>query len=221
MPHPFAAAIFDLDGTLLDTEALCNETGVVACATLGLDVGMDFFRTLAGVDDAERARRIAAHAGRPLDPAAFNAEWDRLTYARFADGIPMKPGAVELLAALQDAGLPLALATSSRREPARAKLVAAGIARFFRVVVTVDDVARAKPAPDPYLLAAARLGADPAACVAFEDSETGAASAMAAGCVVVQVPDLHGTDGRHATHVAPDLIAGAAMAGLWPLPATA
>jgi beta-phosphoglucomutase-like phosphatase (HAD superfamily) len=108
----------------------------------------------------------------------------------------------------------LALATSSRGEPAREKLEGADLLRHFRTVVTFDDVAAPKPAPDAYLLAAERLGVDPRRCLAFEDSETGARAAHAAGMTVVQVPDLHPTKGAHAHHVAPSLLEGAALAGL-------
>jgi HAD superfamily hydrolase (TIGR01509 family) len=211
---PFDAAIFDLDGTLIDTEALANETGVAALRALGHDVGLDFFATLAGMHDAERARRISDHVGARLDPDAFNAEWDRRCLARFAEGIPLKPGATDLLDRLCAMGMPLALATSSRRKPAQDKLRLADLARHFRAVITFDDVIAPKPDPDPYLRAAAALGADPARCIAFEDSETGARAAFAAGCRVVQVPDLHPASGRHAHHVAPTLIAGAVAAGL-------
>jgi beta-phosphoglucomutase-like phosphatase (HAD superfamily) len=80
--------------------------------------------------------------------------------------------------------------------------------------VTVDDVLAPKPAPDPYLLAASLLGVDPARCVAFEDSETGARSAHAAGMTVVQIPDIVPTDGAYAHLVAPDLISAALKLGL-------
>lgn len=214
MPFPYQGVLFDLDGTLIDTEALCNDTGVAACRALGLDVDLAFFETLAGIHDAERARLISAHTGAPVDAPAFFDLWDRLTYDRMTDGIPLKPGAAALLGHLSGLGVPMAVATSSRREPARAKIAAAGIAPYFAAVITVDDVARAKPAPDPYLAAAAALGLAAGRCLAFEDSETGAAAARAAGCTVVQVPDIHATRGEHAHHLAADLIAGAAMAGL-------
>ncbi|MCC7322057.1 MAG: HAD family phosphatase [Rubellimicrobium sp.] len=214
MPLPYAAALFDLDGTLLDTEALCNETGVAACRALGAPVDLAFFEGLAGIHDAERSRRIAQATGRPLDPQAFYAEWDRLTFARMEGGVPLKEGARALLTLLAGRELRLALVTSSRREPARVKLRAAGLAHLFACVVTVEDVAHPKPAPDPYLFAAAALGVDPRRCVVFEDSDPGAQAGHEAGCTVVQVPDLHGATGRHAHHLAPGLIEGARMAGL-------
>ncbi len=214
MPPRYDAVVFDLDGTLIDTESLCNLAGVEACANLGFPVSMAFFESLAGIDDRTRARLIEEHVGATVELAAFLTEWDRLCSERFARGIPVKAGAVELLEGLEAAGVPVALATSSRRGPAEEKLAATGLGRFFRTVVTFDDVAAPKPAPDPYLLAAERLGADPRRCLAFEDSETGARAAHAAGMTVVQVPDLHPTKGAHAHHVAPSLLEGALLAGL-------
>ena len=216
MPARFDAVVFDLDGTLIDTESLCNVAGVEACANLGFPLSMAFFESLAGIDDRTRARLIEEHVGQPVEFAAFLAEWDRLCTLRFAQGIPLKAGAVELLDALDAAGVPVALATSSRRGPAEEKLAAIGLGHHFRTVVTFDDVAAPKPAPDPYLLAAERLGVAPARCLAFEDSETGARAAHAAGMTVVQVPDLHPTRGAHAHHVAETLLLGATAAGLLP-----
>ena len=212
--HRFDAAIFDLDGTLIDTEAMCNTAGVAACTDMGLDVSLSFFESLAGIHDAERVRLIAAHIGGAVDADAFFAHWDKQCSLRFAEGVPLKPGVHQVLGALQAAGMPLAIATSSRAGPAADKIGLAGLGGYFQTIVTFDDVAQAKPAPDPYLLAARRLGANPLNCVAFEDSETGARAALAAGMTVIQIPDIHPTDGRHAHHVAPNLVAGALWASL-------
>jgi beta-phosphoglucomutase-like phosphatase (HAD superfamily) len=81
-------------------------------------------------------------------------------------------------------------------------------------VITLDDVTAAKPAPDPYLLAANKLGVAPARCLVFEDSEAGAEAAHRAGCRVVQVPDVVPSEGRWAHHLAPSLLEGALAAGL-------
>jgi HAD superfamily hydrolase (TIGR01509 family) len=216
MTPRYDAVVFDLDGTLIDTENLCNAAGVTACRLLGHAVDLAFFESLAGIHDDERVRLISDHIGTDLDRASFFAAWDRECDILFADGIPLKPGAADLLAAIAGLGLPLGLATSSRHGPAHNKLRLAGIARCFVSVVTFEDVTEAKPAPEPYLLSAERLGAAPARCLAFEDSETGARSAHAAGLTVVQVPDIHATSGRHAHHVAATLIEGARAAGLLP-----
>lgn len=210
----FAAALFDLDGTLVDTESLCNDTGVAACIALGVPVDHAFFDGLAGIHDAERVRLISEHAGRPLDAQAFFAEWDRRTLARMEAGLDLKAGARELLDLLRGRGLPLALVTSSRHGPAWAKLHGAKIAESFARVVTVEDITHPKPAPDPYVFAAQALGVAAADCIVFEDSDPGALSARRAGCTVVQVPDRAGQTGEHAHVIAHDLMEGAVLAGL-------
>ncbi|HMO07668.1 MAG TPA: HAD family phosphatase [Paracoccaceae bacterium] len=207
---PFDAVVFDLDGTLLDTESITHAAGIAAFAAQGIAVDPGFLHALVGVDDATSASRIAT-AFPAMEMAAFARVWLAEVHGRQAAGIALKPGAADLLHAIAQ---PKALATSSQRASADRKLALTGLAVHFAHVITVDDVARPKPAPDPFLRAAALLGADPARCLAFEDSDTGAASARAAGFTVVQVPDMLLTDGRHAHVVAPDLMAGARAVGL-------
>ncbi|EYD72590.1 HAD family hydrolase [Limimaricola hongkongensis] len=219
MPRRYDAVIFDLDGTLVDTETLCNEAALPALAAQGIEIGVDFFESLAGVHDDRRVELIRAHTGQPLDAQRFYADWDARVEARLAPGLALKTGAEALIAAIADLGLPMAIATSSRRAPGLAKIRAAGLDAHLDAIVTVEDVDAAKPAPDAYLEAARRLGAAPARCLVFEDSETGAQAGMAARMTVVQVPDLNPSDGRHATHLAESLVAGARAAGLLPLPA--
>lgn len=205
----YRAVIFDLDGTLLDTEAITMAAGIEAFASMGIDVDPAFLHGLVGKDDKTGGAIIRA-AFPDLDPLRFDRAWVAGSRRRMAAGIPLKPFARELLDLI---ALPRAIATSSGRESAARKLAVSRLPVFAHVV-TFDDVDRPKPAPDPYLMAARLLGVDPAACLAFEDSDTGAASARAAGMTVVQVPDLVPTDGRHAHHLAPDLLAGARAAGL-------
>jgi beta-phosphoglucomutase-like phosphatase (HAD superfamily) len=205
----YHAVIFDLDGTLLDTEAITHAAGIEAFGSMGIDVDPAFLHGLVGKDDATGGALIRA-AFPDLDPLAFGAAWGAGVRRRSAAGIPLKPFALDLLSSIAQ---PRAIATSSGRESAARKLAFSRLPAFAHVV-TFDDVARPKPAPDPYLLAARLLGVDPAACIAFEDSDVGAASARTAGMTVVQVPDLVPTDGRHAHHLAPDLLAGARAAGL-------
>ena len=106
------------------------------------------------------------------------------------EGIALKPGLIELLGWLEDAAIPRAVATSTRRSRAQAKLVRTQLCERFAALVGGDEIARGKPAPDIYLEAAARLGVAPAACVALEDSEPGIRAALAAGMMPIMVPDL-------------------------------
>jgi HAD superfamily hydrolase (TIGR01509 family) len=207
----FAAVLFDLDGTLIDTERATIVAATRALAAQGISVDPAFFHDFVGVDDATSGPRIAARFP-ALDMAAFLADWKRATARQQeTEGIPLKPGVTELLRRVE---LPVAVVTSSTREQAARKLRVTGLAARFAVVVTCDDVARTKPAPDPYLAGAALLGVDPAQCLVFEDSETGARAGTAAGCFVVQVPDILPTRGEHARIVASGLLEGARAAGL-------
>lgn len=207
----FDAILFDLDGTLIDTETLALAAGLAAFAELGHPVTTDFLHQLVGVDLPTGSKIIQA-ALPTLDHAALHPLWQGGFLAAIeANGLPLKPGALELLEARL---CPMALVTSSGRKEAHLKLAKAGIAAMFDLVITVDDVTAPKPDPAPYLLAAERLGVAPARCLAFEDSETGAEAAHRAGCFVVQIPDVVPSTGRWAHHLAEDLLAGARLAGL-------
>lgn len=204
------AILFDLDGTLIDTESVAMRAGRAAFALLGHPVSDEFLHGLVGVD-LPRSGVIIQSTFPHLDLDRLNAHWRAGFDAAIEQNLPMKQGAKLLLAmALR----PMAIVTSSSRDAAHQKLRMAQIDHHFDHVITVDDVTAAKPAPDPYLLAAQRLGVDPARCLAFEDSETGAESAHRAGCIVVQVPDVVPSQGRWAHHLADDLLSGARHYGL-------
>ncbi len=206
----YDAVIFDLDGTLIDTESPALAAGLEAFAELDHPVEPEFLHQLVGKDLPSSAGIIRFH--RPtLDVDLLNVLWRQRFDARIATGLPLKAGVADLLAQLAH---PRAIATSSSRAGALRKLSLVGLADSFAHVITLDDVSKPKPAPEPFLLAAERLGVDPTRCVAFEDSETGAASAQAAGMCVVQVPDFLATEGRFAHHVAPDILTGARLVGL-------
>lgn len=206
----FDAVIFDLDGTLLDTEAVALRLGHDCLRSLGHEPDPEVFHRMIGKDGpTSDAILLAAYPA--LDLPAFDRLWRGGFEAALEQDLPLKPHAREVLEGI---ALPKALCTSSRCASARRKLELAGFTAHFRTVVALEDVTRPKPAPEPYLLTAERLGVDPARCVVFEDSEPGAAAARAAGCVVVQVPDMLPTQGAHADHVVASLLEGARKLGL-------
>jgi beta-phosphoglucomutase-like phosphatase (HAD superfamily) len=205
----YDALLFDLDGTLIDTESIALVTGIAAFAAHGHAVDEAFMHGLVGRDEPTAAR-IIRDAFPAADFDSVNRHWRQGFAAGVDSGLRLKPGVTELLSLVRQ---PMAVVTSSGRAGAHRKLGIAGIAQAFTHVVTLDDVTAPKPAPDPYLLAASLFGVDPARCLVFEDSEAGAEAAHRAGCVVVQVPDVVPSQGRWAHHLAPDLLGGARMAG--------
>lgn len=206
----FDAVIFDLDGTLIDTERLAMAATIAAFQAMGFTPDPVFLHQLVGQDMPTGERLIAARYP-TLDLADLDRRVEAAVKTELLSGMPLKPGVRDLLAAIS---LPKVIVTSSSRSSAARKVAQAGLAADFLHIVTLDDVTRAKPAPDPYLLAARLLGVPPERCIVFEDSEIGAEAAKSAGMHVVQVPDIVPSEGRFAHHLAQDLLSGARAAGL-------
>jgi HAD superfamily hydrolase (TIGR01509 family) len=204
------AVMFDLDGTLIDTETLAMTAGMAAFEQMGYPVEREFLHQLVGVD-LPTSDQIVGAAMPLLDQAQLNSLWRTGFSQAMQTGLLLKPGVIELVSSLD---IPIAIVTSSGRAEAHQKLELTGLARYFSTVITLQDVTNPKPAPEPYLLGAQRLGVPPERCVVFEDSEPGSQAAHLAGCIVVQVPDVVPSQGRWAHHLATSLLDGARLAGL-------
>jgi HAD superfamily hydrolase (TIGR01509 family) len=184
------AVLLDMDGTLLDTEPSYVSALTAALDAFGYPDATAMCHALIGIPGLECEALLRARYGENFPFAdvieAFAVRSDEI----FREGLPLKPGTIELLDALREAGCPFAIVTSTSRRTAERHLTFGGIRARFDTLVTCDDVARGKPSPDIYLLAAERLGVRPQACVAIEDSNPGIAAAYAAQTIPLMVPDI-------------------------------
>jgi beta-phosphoglucomutase-like phosphatase (HAD superfamily) len=186
------ALVFDFDGLILDTETCTYETTAGIFAEHGVTLDLAWWHSTIGTADHPHWSEILAdRLGRPVDRAALVARREARRLA-VLDRLPPCAGVVGLLDDATVQGIPTAVASSSGLDWVGGHLDRLELRSRFGAVVTRDDLggasARTKPAPDLFLLAAARLGVDPPDCVAFEDSPNGVAAARAAGMVVVAVP---------------------------------
>jgi HAD superfamily hydrolase (TIGR01509 family) len=190
LPRKVRAVVFDMDGLLFNTEALYRDAIIAAAAAGGHDVPLAFYLSTIGMSG--EATRIAFNerCGQAFDFDVFwtaaSKQFRELTKLRLC----LKAGVVELLDVLDDAGLPRAIATSSRHEDVQHNLSTLGLLDRFETVVARGDYSRGKPHPEPFLTAAKRLGIEPESCIALEDSYHGVRSASGAGMMTIMVPDL-------------------------------
>jgi HAD superfamily hydrolase (TIGR01509 family) len=182
-----AAILWDMDGTLVDTEPYWIDAEFALAEAYGGTWSREHALNLVGNDLIESGRYIREHMGIDLEPSLIVEELLDRVIAAVETAVPWRPGAVELLADLQQRGVPCALVTMSYRRFV-APILAALPDGTFAEVITGDGVLHGKPHPEPYLKAARALGVDPADCLAIEDSNTGA-RAEAAGCTVLVVPN--------------------------------
>ena len=188
-----AGVVFDNDGLLLDTEDAWTRAEETLFARRGRVFTIEHKRSLIGSASAAAGRKLEAMLELPGKGEALMEELHGLVMAEALAGVEPRPGALELLERLVKAGVPVAVASNSQREFVQRTLSGAGLLDGrFETVVSVEDVEHPKPAPDIYLEACRRLGAEPERCAALEDSATGVAAAKAAGMYVIGVPYFAG-----------------------------
>ncbi|MQS36171.1 HAD family hydrolase [Streptomyces katsurahamanus] len=184
-----AAVLLDMDGTLVDTEGFWWDAEVEVFAELGHTLDEAWRDVVVGGPMSRSAGYLIEVTGADITLPELTVLLNDRFEDRITRGVPLMPGADRLLAELADHRIPTALVSASHRRIIDRVLASLGPGRFD-LSIAGDEVPRTKPHPDPYLLAARKLGADPARCAVVEDTATGVASAEAAGCRVVAVPSV-------------------------------
>jgi HAD superfamily hydrolase (TIGR01509 family) len=195
-----AAVLFDMDGTLVDSEKVWDVGLAELASRYGGTLSAPARAAMVGTSMSRSMTILHTDIGQPWRSEADSVRWlEQRVFELFGDGLSWRPGARELLTAVTAAGIPAALVTATRRHLVEVALETIGRAHFAAVVCG-DEVDQTKPHPKPYLTAAALLGVPIERCVAIEDSPTGVASALAAGARVIAVPcevDLSHIGGVH------------------------
>ena len=200
-PAP-SAVVFDNDGLLLDTEPCWTAAQESLFADHGRAFDLAAKRAVIGTSPATVAPILARLLGQPHSGPELSADMYARALVEISAGATPMPGALELVARVRAAGMPVAVASNAPRSHLLAGLRRVGIEQEFDVILGVDEVASPKPAPDLYRTACARLAVSPGSAIALEDSPPGVASARAAGLYVIGVPSLPGVV------LAADLVAG-------------
>jgi len=203
------AILFDLDGLMVDSEPHALATWSWVLARRGVQLDQATADATLGLRLDETARLLIERFSLSDDPVALGAEKSVLQIERLDGNVRPLPGLFELIAALDARGVKRAIASSGVRRYVEAVLESIGLRERFETIVTGDEVANGKPAPDVFLLAAERLSVAPPACLVLEDAPNGVAAAKAAGMRCVAVPNVftRSLDLSAADHILPSLLA--------------
>ena len=183
------AALFDLDGTLVDSMWMWTEIDIEYLRRFGKDFSPKLQKDIEGMSFTETAIYFKETFSIPDSIETIKADWTDMSLEKYAHEVPLKPYAEELLKKMKRLGLKIGISTSNYREMVDACLHSLGITHYFDAVCTACEVKRGKPSPDIYLHTADRLCAEPSGCIVFEDIPAGIRAGKAAGMTVVAVDD--------------------------------
>lgn len=183
-----AAVIFDLDGVVIDSETVWNDARRQLVEERGGNWRADAQRAMMGMSSVEWAGYMHAQLGVPMSAEAISAEVVERLERLYRERLPLLPGAREAVCSLAQRW-PLAIASSANRSIIALVLELAALSDYFGAVVSSEEVAHGKPAPEVYLEAARRISREPASCAAVEDSANGLRAAAAAGMSVIAIPN--------------------------------
>lgn len=187
----YQAAIFDMDGLLLDTERVCLQAFEKACSTLSLPFLKTVYLGIIGQNAKGIEQTLQSGYGKGLDYHALRQVWMEYYHGVIEhQAIPIKEGVIELLEWLTSQHIPMTVATSSAQKTASIKLKLSGLDQYFKQITTGCEVSQGKPHPEIFLLAAKRLNIVPQYCLGFEDSNNGVRAGVAANLQMFQIPDL-------------------------------
>lgn len=190
------AVIFDLDGVLVDTEALSREANRKVMKEYGTELTQEEKRKAIGRPDLEIFRDALEARGLDLKPEELTREKDRIYLELIKGRVRPLPGAREILERLKEKGIPFAIASSGTPAKIRGSLTETGLIGLINTIVSANDISRGKPYPDIFLKAAEKLGMEPGDCLVVEDAEAGIEAAKAAGmrCIALKSPNTFGQD---------------------------
>lgn len=186
--------IFDLDGSLVDSMWMWKAIDVEYLARFGIESPPNIQQEIGGRSMPQTADLFKAKFAIPDPKDKMMQDWDDMARHHYETDVPLKPGARAFLDWLGKAGIPVCVATSNSEALTRACLLANGVWDRFAAVVTGTEIPHGKPAPDVYLTAARKIGADPSCCIAIEDLMDGMRSARSAGMTVIGVLDEHSNE---------------------------
>ena len=189
-PDELQAVIFDMDGVLVDTEAVYKNTAFEVAREFGFHMNDELHNSTIGLPFEVGALMIRKAMGPEFPFDEFMQVLDARVTTRLMAQVPVKKGVVEMLKKLEDLQIPTGVVTSSSSQAAIHHLSRSDLIASFETIITRDDVDNGKPHPEPYLLAAQRLEVEPEFCLAIEDSYNGVRSAHGAGMLTIMVPDL-------------------------------